>query len=158
MRPTSASLTGDAGAIRLARALVARSVGGVPADVRDTAVLLTSEVVTNAVVHGGGRFTMSVEVAADLLRVSVADDEPRPPDVLDVGTDGEHGRGMAIVASLASAWGAHLDGHRKTVWFELAVPEAPALGPRRRTGGASGAPHPGPPGGRWRGRPPMVTV
>ena len=54
MRPATACLSGDASSIRLARALVGRSIGVVPDEVRDSAVLLTSEVVTNAVLimHG----------------------------------------------------------------------------------------------------------
>ena len=142
-------------AIRQARVLVGRSIDGVPSDVRDTAVLLTSEIVTNAVLHGGGNFTLWVEVRADRLRVSVVDDNPRPPEVLRVGTEREHGRGMAIVASEASAWGAHLDGHKKTVWFELTVPETPP----GRGGGTVVRRQPGP-GRAWRadpGRPHGVT-
>jgi len=146
MRPASATLAGDASSIRLARALVDRSIDGVPIEVRDRAVLLTSEVVTNAVLHGGGSFTLSVEVSEERLRVSVSDHNPRPPDVLGASSDREHGRGMAIVASQATVWGARLEGHRKTVWFELVLPDDPE--------GVPGAVAPAPvrpPGRAWRG-------
>ncbi len=152
MRPASATLAGDASSIRLARALVDRSIDQVPIEVRHTAVLLTSEVVTNAVLHGGGSFTLSVEVTEDRLRVSVSDHSPRAPDVLVVSSEREHGRGMAIVASQATAWGARLDGHRKTVWFELALPEDPEEAPDP----VNPAPV-RPPGRAWRGTPTTVS-
>jgi len=141
MRPATACLSGDASSIRLARALVGRSIGVVPDEVRDSAVLLTSEVVTNAVLHGGVSFNLRLEVRRDRLRVSVTDDDPRPPHVLGTSPDREYGRGMAIVAAEATAWGARLDGHRKTLWFELTLPDdgdgadteaAPGAGAGRR--------------------------
>jgi anti-sigma regulatory factor (Ser/Thr protein kinase) len=112
-------LAGDANNIRDARAMVRSIMSDQAADVRDIAVLLTDELVTNAVVHGGGRFELSAELEPRSLRVVVSDPSPASPRVLTPSAEQEHGRGMAIVASLASAWGSETDGTGKEVWFSL---------------------------------------
>lgn len=112
-------LVGDAGSVRDARGLIRSIMADQATDVRDVAVLLTDELVTNAVVHGGGRFVLSVELDRRTLRVAVADPSPASPKVLAPSIEQEHGRGMAIVASLATAWGADADGAGKEVWFTL---------------------------------------
>ncbi len=89
------------------------------AEVRDIAVLLTDELVTNAVVHGGGRFELNAELGPEALRVVVSDPSPAAPRVLTPSAEQEHGRGMAIVASLASAWGSDAGETGKEVWFSL---------------------------------------
>lgn len=47
-------------------------------EVRDVAVLRTSELVANAVVHGSGPVTLTVQDAGSRVRVEVADSDPRP--------------------------------------------------------------------------------
>ena len=89
----------------------------------DVAELLSSELVTNAVVHA--KTSVELEAAYDEasgLRVDVYDrsaDEvdrsPRPPEE---GAEG--GRGLAIVARLASGWGVVPCSPGKRVWFTLA--------------------------------------
>jgi anti-sigma regulatory factor (Ser/Thr protein kinase) len=92
----------------------------------DVAELLSSELVTNAVVHA--RTSVELEAAYDEasvpkeLRIDVydrspeeLDRSPRPP------VDGaEGGRGLAIVARLASRWGVDSCSPGKRVWFTLA--------------------------------------
>lgn len=90
-------------------------------DQRDVAVLLTDELVTNALVHGGGRFSLTVQMDEAVLRVSVADRSLEVPRVLRPSGDREHGRGMAIIDALATAWGTDQQPDQKTVWFELAL-------------------------------------
>lgn len=89
----------------------------------DTLVLLVSELVTNAVVH-----TASARVVCELrylpagLRISVQDQGHQPCGPrLGRGADDEHGRGLLLVDSLSSAWGAHDagDGSGRIVWAEL---------------------------------------
>ncbi|WP_406496094.1 ATP-binding protein [Streptomyces sp. NBC_00846] len=65
------------------------------------------------------------------VTVAVADDDPTVPAVLGVlpaGPEGEHGRGLVLVDSLALAWGANIFGgrspSRKVVWFTLGRPES----------------------------------
>jgi len=114
-------LVGDASNVRDARALVRSIMGDQATDVRDVAVLLTDELVTNAVVHGGGHFVLTAELGVELLRVVVADPSPAAPKVLAPSVEQEHGRGMAIVSSLATEWGTDAEGKGKEVWFTLAL-------------------------------------
>ncbi|MEU3251764.1 ATP-binding protein [Streptomyces sp. NPDC006997] len=95
-----------------------------------TASLLIAELTANAALHGrvrGRHARLALTLTADALRVEVTDargdrlPEPAP------GGDGESGRGLLLVASLADAWGCepHHPGG-KTVWAECARRE-PAL-------------------------------
>ncbi|MEU6551981.1 SpoIIE family protein phosphatase [Streptomyces sp. NPDC046915] len=97
------------------------------ADAADTAELLVSEVVTNAVQHGDGDRIGLRMVRTDALLCEVTDDEPALPTLLGAGTHDESGRGLRVVSRLAREWGASAAGHRKTVWFEQALTP-----PRRR--------------------------
>ncbi|WP_225826113.1 SpoIIE family protein phosphatase [Streptomyces naphthomycinicus] len=84
----------------------------------ETAELLVSEVVTNAVRHGGSdRIGLRV-VRTDALLFEVTDDEPALPAMCAAGPSDESGRGLRVVSRLAREWGASASGHRKTVWFE----------------------------------------
>lgn len=91
------------------------------------ALLLTSELVTNAVLHACSVLDLTVELAAGQLRVAVRDDEPSLPMPATPGLDTEHGRGLALVAALADTWAARPDGSGKRVCFALTIAELPAL-------------------------------
>jgi anti-sigma regulatory factor (Ser/Thr protein kinase) len=98
---------------------------GLSGDIRRTASLLVSELVTNAIVHGRSGAVLDAEFAAGVLRVSVSDDSPAPLPAVDLAprTSAEGGRGLLIVSLLATRWGvqtvqSRVDGG-KTVWFEL---------------------------------------
>jgi anti-sigma regulatory factor (Ser/Thr protein kinase) len=86
-----------------------------------TVELLTSEVVTNAIVHGRSGPQLIVMVDAGVVRVSVRDLSPDVP-VRRLGqVDDVSGRGVVIVEELASAWGVERElGGGKQVWFEVA--------------------------------------
>jgi hypothetical protein len=76
--------------------------------------------VTNAFVHGHGDPILEVRVEATCVRVAVSDLDGRVDLVpLSVAQGNEHGRGLRIVATLASAWGVEPRGEGKAVWFEL---------------------------------------
>lgn len=105
-------------AARRAVASVCRDASTGP-ECLDAAVLLTSEVVTNALVHGQGEVRLAVGADEVVVRVEVGDDEPAGPAPRSAGTEAEHGRGMAIVSHLASDWGVREAAPGKTVWFEL---------------------------------------
>lgn len=106
-----------------ARLFVADTVRDVlPDDVTEVAVLLTSELVTNVIVHARTPMRLSVEVEREALRVAIADDVPRTPVQRKVdGTPRLTGRGMHLVESLASDWGVEPSPTGKTVWFELSA-------------------------------------
>ncbi|SES46816.1 Anti-sigma regulatory factor (Ser/Thr protein kinase) [Streptomyces sp. yr375] len=86
----------------------------------DTAELLTSELVTNALVHTDDDAVLTATVSPSGLRVEVrdfADRRPRPR--FPTSDDGTHGRGLVLVESLADTWGVRSQGGGKVVWFEL---------------------------------------
>lgn len=97
-------------------------------DLRDVAVLLTSELVANAVVHGSAPVTLLVRDEDGQVRVEVTDADPATPTRPGTAPDqtGESGRGLQFVDALAAVWGVcvHDDGTGKTTWFELAHPPA----------------------------------
>lgn len=91
------------------------------------AQLLTTELVTNALIHARSPSTVTVvRDAVDSVRVEVADHNPAMPTPREWGPDAVTGRGLHIVDRLSRAWGVTPDasGEGKVVWFELHV-EAP---------------------------------
>ena len=94
---------------------------GLRGDALDSAELLVSEVVTNAVIHGRSDVRLRLLVSACSVRVEVADDNSRHPAAQPREDDALDGRGLTIVDMVASAWGVVDDGVGKTVWFEIAA-------------------------------------
>ena len=90
-------------------------------EVTETALLLVSELVTNAIRHGAPPVRLSLRLDADRLRVEVTDGSPAPPRLSRAGPDQTGGRGLQIVQQLAHKWGSQVSKTRlgKTVWFEL---------------------------------------
>lgn len=88
-------------------------------DERQVLVLLVSELVTNAVVHGRPPVTMSVDVDRGRTRIEVTDAVDSVPHMrtADRGADG--GRGLALVERLATRWGTSIGDDGKVVWLEL---------------------------------------
>ncbi|MBW3579475.1 MAG: ATP-binding protein [Actinobacteria bacterium] len=87
----------------------------------DVCVLLTSELVTNAVLYARSPIVLRVALDASLVRVSVHDDSPTPPSPRSAAANDTSGRGLALVDVLASTWGVDLNGRGKEVWFELTL-------------------------------------
>jgi anti-sigma regulatory factor (Ser/Thr protein kinase) len=84
--------------------------------------LLTSEVVTNAVVHAGTPAHVEVSVEADHVRVAVHDLSPDEPVMEEPSSDAVGGRGMLLIRHLAADWGVEsIEGDGKTVWFTAPV-------------------------------------
>ncbi len=81
-------------------------------------MLLAGEVLTNAVLHGGGRYLLQADAGPECLRVEVTDSSAVEPRLLQITGDREYGRGMAIVDALATRWGSDRVGSHKVVWFE----------------------------------------
>ncbi|MEV6113085.1 ATP-binding protein [Streptomyces sp. NPDC052109] len=85
----------------------------------EIAELLTSELVTNALVHTDDDAVLTAVVEPGGLRVEVRDFVARRPELTGPDTDDTHGRGLVLVQSLADAWGVRPHGVGKAVWFEL---------------------------------------
>ncbi|RDG32241.1 ATP-binding protein [Streptomyces corynorhini] len=124
---------------------------------RETAVLVVSELVTNAIVHAAGaRVLCELREGEGHLRIAVEDQGygPTGPQLHHTGVDeceGEGGRGLFLVDSLCSGWGAHDTsgyGPGRVVWAELphtgraagtgvGSPRTPVTGAARETNGAA---------------------
>ena len=90
-------------------------------DTTETALLLVSELATNAIRHGAPPVRMSLRLERDRLRVEVTDRSPALPELSHPGPDQTGGRGLQIVQQLAAKWGARVLPRRlgKPVWFDL---------------------------------------
>ncbi|GHH37674.1 PAS domain S-box-containing protein [Streptomyces candidus] len=97
----------------------------------DDAVVLTSELVTNAVVHAGTQADVLCLLTEDGIRVEVGDRYPEREVPLQGtgmslgGPDREGGRGLLLCAALASKWGVEYSPTQKHVWFQLDLPQRP---------------------------------
>jgi len=132
----------------------------VPVDL-DAALLLTSELVTNAIRHEAGQGAQAVMLAIassrGRLRVDVHDTSCSLPAVAEVPADAETGRGLLLVETLSDEWGFYRTPAGKAVYFTLAF----ATGQADETGEPDEAPAAGGRGpqrvyarGRWTVTPP----
>lgn len=86
------------------------------------ALLVVSELVTNAVVHGGGMVTVRLRPTASGVRIEVADSGAGEPEVREAPPEGElraGGYGLLIVDALSDRWGVEREGTAKTVWAHV---------------------------------------
>ncbi|MFD8424976.1 SpoIIE family protein phosphatase [Streptomyces sp. NPDC059466] len=101
------------------------------ADIVDDAVVLTSELVTNAVVHAGTSADVLCLRSDEGVRIEVADryperEIPLQASAVNMGSpDREGGRGLQLCAALAGHWGVEYSPTHKQVWFQLDLPERP---------------------------------
>jgi serine/threonine-protein kinase RsbW len=121
-------LPAAAQAARLARrATCAALLSWGIAHLQEAAVLLVSELVTNAVQHtrtGSPTIVLRLEAGQTTLRIEVEDADPRwPQPRLPVGLD-ESGFGFVLVEALARKWGVRETAAGKAVWAELDNPAA----------------------------------
>ncbi len=133
-RVVSAAYRPEPAAVAAARKFVRETLQGwldtrpAPPDTElvDDAVLLTSELVTNAVVHAGTQVQVTCKLAASAVEVVVRDSHPArmvPGPVHDDGIPAErtHGRGLLLPSALASAWGVSYGAEAKAVWFRMGL-------------------------------------
>ncbi|MFD9005840.1 SpoIIE family protein phosphatase [Streptomyces sp. NPDC059582] len=101
------------------------------ADIVDDAVVLTSELVTNAVVHAGTSADVLCLRSDEGARIEVSDryperEIPLQGTAVNMGSpDREGGRGLQLCAALAGRWGVEYTPTHKNVWFQLHLPERP---------------------------------
>ncbi|GGW53621.1 ATPase [Streptomyces caelestis] len=92
-------------------------------DTCDSAALVVSELVTNAIVHTAStHIVCELHDGDDLVRIAVRDEGCAPGQPHTAGRtrpEEEHGRGLLLVDALCDAWGAHEHGPGLLVWAEL---------------------------------------
>ncbi|GAA2879154.1 ATP-binding protein [Streptosporangium fragile] len=122
-------LPAEVAAVPRARRYVRDLLKGLDHPRTDDALLLVSELFTNAVRHSdsgrtpGGRVTVAVATLHGTLHIDVIDGgstERRPRPRLDVDLDSGGGRGLWLVHELATAWGWYETLSGRVVWFQLA--------------------------------------
>ncbi|MDQ0718208.1 GAF domain-containing protein/anti-sigma regulatory factor (Ser/Thr protein kinase) [Streptomyces luteogriseus] len=88
----------------------------------DAALLVVSELVTNALVHTDGKVRMDLTLVNNRLRIAIADASPRSPvRPTSIGWEATGGRGILLVEALAAAWGTLPVSGGKQVWAELVL-------------------------------------
>ncbi len=124
-------------AVRQARAVTASVLARwhCSQDCVDDAVLIVSEMVTNAIRHGHGRVRLKLRRRTGMLRLEVRDGSSRLPMMLAADPNAECGRGLRIVAQLAHRWGSTRVRGGKIVWAEL---DYHRIGRRPGPGGLAG--------------------
>ncbi|MFI8928962.1 ATP-binding protein [Streptomyces sp. NPDC053474] len=114
------------GSVTTTRHRVVRAIHGwepkLEPDVVDTAELVLSELLTNAVRHTGtARVSVSARLLETALRIEVHDSGRALPRVSTPSTTSEHGRGLLLVAALAARFGAEPTSTGKQVWAEVSL-------------------------------------
>lgn len=122
------TLPADHSAERLARDAIIDALRGDGVDPQeiDDVVLATSELVSNAVDHGQAPIHLELETRARQVRVTVSDCGSGQPSPRVAADGAPRGRGLSIVAQLATDWGWERQDGRLHVWAEF------------RTGGVAG--------------------
>lgn len=94
-------------------------------DTQETAVLLLSELVMNAIQHARdtGRIVVELEAVKSCLRMEIANQEPRWPQPRTPDESGESGFGFLLLDALASKWGVRQTATGRAVWAELEPPQ-----------------------------------
>ena len=103
----------------------------------DIAVLLASELVTNAIGHETGKtIVLAITCSFGQMRVEVHDTSRMLPVLVDAPVDAEAGRGLMLVATLSATWGIYRTPAGKAVYFTLAFePGLAGAGERGQTWG-----------------------
>ncbi|MFB9464473.1 ATP-binding SpoIIE family protein phosphatase [Streptomyces cinereospinus] len=98
-----------------------------PADLHDLGVLAASELVANSLQHGTPPMRLRLRRTDRRLIIEVTDGDDHLPRRRRAEPGDESGRGIAIVATIASAWGCRrTPGGGKAVWCEFALPNKPS--------------------------------
>ena len=125
---TARTFAADPQSVAEARAFTRRTLEEWGAsDVADDAVLVVSELVTNAITHAGTPTTLEVRLVPGGIWLDVED--LHPSRMIRMGADptesAEYGRGLLITSMLGSAWGIEYRPDRKRVWALLRRPDEP---------------------------------
>lgn len=86
----------------------------------DDALLIASELVTNAAIHGHGEISLHLRVSGNVLRIEVHDEQVAAlPQSRAPGDNEPGGRGLHLVEALSSHWGWDVGARTKTIWAEI---------------------------------------
>jgi two-component sensor histidine kinase len=133
---------------RAARDFVSAHAPALDQDQMMSLLMLTSELVTNAVLHARSALTVGITVSETQILVTVADQVEARPEGRSYSDRRESGRGIVLVGALADDWGVVPEPDRpgKSVWFSMrryvgsvaesrwAVDEMSNVGPARGEG------------------------
>lgn len=113
----------DPASVAASRRFVRDSLPDLPPGIEEAALLMVSELATNAIVHAVTGFEVSIDRTKSKVRVEVADLGGGEPELQSPTTTELHGRGLQIVEELSDEWGiTERAGDRgKTVWYEVDV-------------------------------------
>ncbi len=99
----------------------------VPEPVIGAAILCTSELTTNALLHAGTPARVHIDLNAERLLVSVADEGTRGSVIrAHADTMSSRGRGLGLIEELSDSWGTDPSVRGTTVWFEMLIPHTTA--------------------------------
>jgi hypothetical protein len=90
-----------------------------PVALRDDSLLLTGELVTNAILHGRPPIQLRMRRGARDLLIEVDDGAAAVPRKLRPTPGDDHGRGLLLTAAVAGRWGARPLRDGKSVWCQL---------------------------------------
>ncbi|HEV3402284.1 MAG TPA: GAF domain-containing protein, partial [Acidimicrobiales bacterium] len=96
-------------------------------DLADDVALVTSELVTNAVLHAGGCTGVDVSPVDEGVRVEVRDGSRVPPVLSHPSEASLTGRGLRLVSRLSAGWGAYAEDSGKVVWAEVTGKAPPSV-------------------------------
>jgi anti-sigma regulatory factor (Ser/Thr protein kinase) len=94
-------------------------------ELADTACLLVSEILTNAVHHARHTIGLHLHHTAREIIAEITDDNTQLPQPSPPAAAGEGGRGLTLLDALAGTWGARPSSTGKSVWFTLTIDAAP---------------------------------
>lgn len=116
-----AAFDADPASCSHARGFVREALGNVGVDPQliEQAVLVASELVTNAVLHAQAGPVVTVHTNSDLVRLEVEDSSEVFPLLRNYGGDAVTGRGLAVVDASATWWGVDATETGKSVWAEF---------------------------------------
>lgn len=116
------SLSSDGASVGVGRRAVGAELArrGVPLEIVELVELMSSELITNAVLHTGSAVGLVAAVTDRVIRVEVTDDSLGRPMLRHPPADSTSGRGMEIIDALAARWGVDdQPAGGKSVWFEV---------------------------------------
>ena len=119
------ALPGEPTSAALARRFVASHLADAGlTELCDTATLLVSELVSNAVLHAHTDLLLVTRIGRDRVTVEVHDGSTGSPTPKNYSSMSGTGRGLVLVEALSDSWGSEETHGGKYVWFDLSLPQA----------------------------------